>query len=105
MVFVPVGALLRLAATRRCWSRAREGANRHPDGSASCSAVSPARRTPKESSAFAGAACALISPSAVAIAPWEAPVAFAGSVYRANIELGARSTLSLLPVVGGWWEE
>jgi len=58
----------------------------------------------------AGAARALTSPSAVALAPWKAPptgapsAAYVGSVYRANVAQGARRALSFVPIVGRWGE-
>jgi hypothetical protein len=53
-----------------------------------------------------GAAQAITQPSAVAIARWESvredlpASAYVGSVYRADIEVGSRRVVSLLPVIG-----
>jgi hypothetical protein len=41
----------------------------------------------------------------VALASGNVPTAYAGSVYPANVVVGTHSALSLLPVVGRWWEE
>jgi hypothetical protein len=53
----------------------------------------------------AGAARSLIGPSAVALAAEDPPTAYVGSVYPANVVLGTHSALSLLPIVGRWWNE
>jgi hypothetical protein len=82
-------------------------------------AVAPAVRSPeaaqKEFGLTAGAALAIRRPSAVAIARWtpirgslaDGPLppasAYSGTLYRADIQVGARRLISFLPLVGRFW--
>jgi len=73
-------------------------------------AVEPEVRGPAQLSKrflLSGAAAAAVTrPSVVALTRWAAdeprtvPAAHAGSVYRADVEIGARRAVSFLPVVG-----
>jgi len=73
--------------------------------------ISSAEMAQRRFALGAGAAPAIIRPSAVAIARLEPlstglpAAAYVGSVYRAEIEVGARRVISLLPPIGRFFGE
>lgn len=111
VAFLPPGELPGLRAGQRLFVHPDAGGERT---SSSILAVEPGITSPEAAAErfglAPGAAAALTQPAAVAIARFEpAPgglpaAAYLGSVYQVEVEVGSRRLISLLPVVGGFFE-
>lgn len=100
IAFFPPDAIHHLRLNRPLWIGAQTSVEREK---AAIVSVEPRVTSPAEAKQIFGLSAGTLAdaagPSVIAVAEWERAPAAVGRIYRAEVEIGSQSLLSILPVL------